>query len=197
MTVDCHEADLQGRGTSESFTIDLAAKTATRVEPIPEGAKSASGMVSLAFVSPLYVSVEATDGIPRLTTADLMLYTDAASYHAPNYTQEGTLVVSHDADWDETRCDLPPTMETGKLAFDREAIFGETTWNVLATSDAGAGNRYDTTLYRAMVGGTCYQIVTTVHSASDWTDVDMDAIAASQKVTQALLDQAVASVSFR
>lgn len=197
VTVDCAEADLQGRGTSESFVIDFAAKTATRVEPIPEGASNASGAVSIAYVSPLYQPSQIPEGVPQLATADLSLYTDAASYHAPNYSQEGTLVVSHDATWDKARCDLPPTMETGKLAFDRTETFGGNTWNVMDVSDAGAGNRYDTTLYLTFANGVCYQVATTLHSASDWTDVDLDAIAASQKATRELLNAAARSVSLK
>lgn len=187
LTVDCREADMQGRGTTESFAIDLVAKTATRVDPVPDVATSESGLVSVAYASPLYVPAGVMDGVPRLATVDVALYTDAASYRAPNYSQEGTLVVSHEA-WNDLECNTPPA-ESGKDAFEPLTLNG-VEWGVVRYADAGAGNRYDVALARTMFGGTCYQLATVVHAASDWTDVDMDAIAQSQDDTKERLETA-------
>lgn len=46
-----------------------------------------------------------------------------------------------------------------------ETING-TTYTVLRSSDAGAGNRYDTTSYRSLRGNQCYAVEYTVHSTN-------------------------------
>jgi|GEM_PF-3846463 hypothetical protein len=117
------------------------------------------------------------------------LKSEQASYHPMNYSQDEWFVVST-SDSDEESC----------LNFDSETTT-DTTINGVAfskteRSDAGAGNRYDTTIYRSHRDGTCYEIQTTLHYASDFTDVDQGAMDESQAEANAMLQEAVDSFRF-
>lgn len=129
-----------------------------------------------------------------LATVDMALGSELSTYNPINYSQDGRVVVAHEKRSSDACFTVPET--AGEATFATEETFGNATWKVATFSGAAAGSRYDTTLYRAMRKGTCYEIVETIHYASDWTDVDMAAIENSLDELHALLDSVVKTFTF-
>ncbi len=123
------------------------------------------------------------------------LYTDAAAYHPTNYSQDGRVIVSKAA-IDETKCFTAPDVGQ-KTTFANPVTINGVTWKQLSFSDAGAGNRYESTVYRTFNGGTCYEIVQSLHYASDFNNIDNKAMEASQQAMRDELKSVVNTVTLK
>lgn len=162
---------------------------------IPSGWETSTNeRVSVSYPSSLktYQAME-----PYFFLADnlVSLYTDAASYHPTNYSQDGRIVVSKEA-IDEGKCYTAPDVGTDKTFGDEIAING-VEWKQLSVSDAGAGNRYESTIYCTFNTGVCYEIVQSLHYASDFTGIDNAAMETSQKEMRDVLKRVVATVTLK
>lgn len=140
-------------------------------------------------------SEEAPEGFHYLPTLRISLYSDAANYHPINYSQDGWIIIDSDT-LTESQCFTPPEIG-GAVAFDKTATINGVTWKMMSYSDAGLGNRYETDLYRTMRDGECYEIVSTLHYASDFTDLDELAMAYSQESMRAQMSAIVYTVAFK
>jgi hypothetical protein len=129
-----------------------------------------------------------------LSTINMALYSDRSSYRPTNYSQDGRIVVASEPMGSDT-CFIVPDV-AGQTTFSEEETFGNATWKIARFSDAAMGSRWDTTLYRTMRKGTCYEMVETLHQSSDWTDVDERAIKKSKDELRALLDSVVKTFVF-
>lgn len=123
------------------------------------------------------------------------IYTNDATYKAANYSQDGRLIISKAAG-DETTCFTAPEI-AGNKPFGGDILLSGTAWRSVSFSDAGAGNRYETTVYRTYAAGNCYEIATTLHYASDFTGLDLKAVASSQLSMTSLLQAVVATVRLK
>lgn len=97
-----------------------------------------------------------------------------AEYFAPNYNQESIIVVGTIPNSED--CSKPA--DTNLQPQGEKEITGNT-FTVFTSQDAGAGNRYDTTIYRTVNNQICYEIAQTVHTSSDWNGIDTAAADAS------------------
>ncbi len=147
--------------------------------------------VSLAYPDSL-VLAEAREPYYFLPNVIASLYTDKASYNPMNYSQDGRVVVSS-ASIDELACYTAPDLGSDKV-FDETVEMNGRTWKYIISSDAGAGNRYETKLYRLALNGMCYEIAESLHYASDWNEIDMDAATRSQEEMRAILTSVVETV---
>ena len=77
---------------------------------------------------------------------------------------DATLTVGHSADKDAiTNC--VSSQLGGSAEASSTATINGIAFTVFHSSDAGAGNLYDTTSYRALNGGQCYAVEYTIHSS--------------------------------
>ena len=86
-----------------------------------------------------------------------------------NLTSDGTYTFGYDAENRLTSASGAGT--TATYAFDAQGrrktkTVNGTTYTVLCSSDAAAGNRYETTSYRVVRNSQCYVIEYTVHSTA-------------------------------
>ncbi len=138
---------------------------------------------------------DAQEPYGRLSTESVAVAykTSEASYHPMNYSQDSWFVVSSQA-IDETACYAP--VGGVYLTFADQQTIGATTFKIASTTDAGAGNRYEQTVYRTYLSGTCWEIATTLHYASDFTDIDESAMNASQATARTELSDMVSTFRF-
>jgi hypothetical protein len=129
----------------------------------------------------------------HLSDVAIAYSTSEASYLQPNYSQDSWFVVSSQV-VDETACYASINGE--QLAFDDVRMIGATTFRVASATSAGAGNRYEQTLYRTYLNAICFEIATTLHYASDFTDIDEDAMNLSQAEARTMLDEMVQTFRF-
>ncbi|MEI6510565.1 MAG: hypothetical protein WCO25_00795 [Candidatus Uhrbacteria bacterium] len=144
-------------------------------------------------VAPDMVATTSQEPYNRLSDVAVAYSTDKASYHPINYSQSSWFVVSSQS-VDETACYA--SVDGGQLAFSDEQTIGATTFKVASATDAGAGNRYEQTIYRTYLNATCYEISTTLHYASDFTDIDESAMNASQATARTALSDMVSTFRF-
>lgn len=137
--------------------------------------------------------VSAGEPFSHLADVAIAYSTSEASYLQPNYSQDSWFVVSSQP-VDESACYASINGE--QLAFDDERMIGATTFKVASATSAGAGNRYEQVLYRTHLNGICFEIATTLHYASDFTDIDEDAMNASQAEARTMLDEMVSTFRF-
>jgi len=147
--------------------------------------------VSVAHPDSLILA-EAMEPYYFLPNVIASLYTDKASYKPMNYSQDGRVIVSF-ANIDEQACYTAPEVGSDKV-FDETAAMNGKNWKYISFSDAGAGNRYETKLYRLAQNGICYEIAESLHYASDWNEIDMDAATRSQQEMRAILKSVVETV---
>lgn len=121
----------------------------------------------------------------------LSLSSKKAEYFAPNYNQESILVISRIID---TASCLKPA--DTNLQSKGETMINGNTFNLFTSEDAGAGNRYYTTIYRILNEGSCTEIAQTVHTSSDWTNIDMAAVDASVASAQNVFEQMIETFRF-
>lgn len=162
---------------------------------VPDGWQAfQSGDISIAYPS-AFSFIEALEPYYFLPNVMLSLYTDAASYQRMNYSQDGRIVVSS-AELESDACYTPPDVGQSKT-FDGVISLNGATWRTVSFSDAATGHRYETTVYRIPHKGMCYEVVSTLHYASDWTDIDMAAAEQSQKEMRELLQDVVETVTVK
>lgn len=147
--------------------------------------------VTLAYPESLVIA-EAREPYYFLPNVIASLYTDNASYNPMNYSQDGRVIVSS-ASIDAQECYQSPSVSLDTV-FDEPVLINGREWRTISFSDAGAGNRYETKLYRLALNGMCYEIAENLHYASDWTEIDMDAVARSQQEMRAILTSVVETV---
>lgn len=140
--------------------------------------------------APGMVVTQAQEPFAHLADVAIAYSTSEASYLQPNYSQDSWFVVSSQA-VDETACYA--SINGDQLTFGDELIVGATTFKVASATSAGAGNRYEQTLYRTHIDDTCWEIATTLHFASDFTDIDEDAMNASQAEARTMLADMVST----
>mgnify|MGYP006919655060 CR=1 FL=1 len=119
--------------------------------------------------------------------------TSEASYLQPNYAQDSWFVVSSQL-VDETACYA--SLNGDQLAFNDAQMIGATTFRVASAVSAGAGNRYEQSVYRTHLNGICFEIATTLHYASDFNDIDESAMNASQDEARTMLANMVSTFRF-
>lgn len=165
----------------------------TEIEQVPPGmVKFDNGDVSF-FYDDSFEDGEAQEPYTFLDDTLVALRSEEASYVPMNFTQDQWIVVSRE-ELDEATCF--GGIENEQAAFDDVSTYNNVTFRVAAFEDAGAGNRYESTVHRTMYDGYCYEIATTLHYASDWTEVDQGAIDASLDAGRAMLGAAVQSFQF-
>lgn len=143
--------------------------------------------------SPYMAQTPSRDPYNQLTDVIVAYSTDRSAYQAVNYTQSAWFVVSSQP-ISEAACYEP--INGGQLAFAEEATIGATAFKVARATDAGAGNRYEQTLYRTYLNATCFEIATTLHYASDFTDIDEEAMNASQDEIRMMFEDMVQTFRF-
>lgn len=121
------------------------------------------------------------------------LQSDKQSYEPMNFSQDQWIVVSR-ADGDKAKCfeGIPSERALFDIAYESTG----TQFRVASFDGAAAGNRYESKVYRVYREGTCYEMATTLHYASDWTDVDESAMEASLEEGRMMLRDAVDSFRF-
>lgn len=146
-------------------------------------------------VEPSMKAVSAEEPYGQLgNDAVIVAYTtDKASYHPINYSQNSWFVVSSSSMTEDACFE---TEESGHSGFEDDQTIGATTFRIASSTDAGAGNRYEQTRYRTYLSGTCWEIATTLHYASDFTDVDETAMNGSQATARAELSDMVSTFQF-
>jgi hypothetical protein len=119
------------------------------------------------------------------------------NYYRPmNYSQDSWVAISsEDYEYLDTESCLNPGLGDASMIADGGVEIDGVTFTVWRSNDAGAGNRYEQTLYRTMIASTCYEIATTLHYASDWTDVDQQAINDSISSANEVFQQFTASLT--
>lgn len=137
--------------------------------------------------------ISAAEPFVHLADVAIGYTTNEARYLQPNYSQDSWFIVSSQV-LEEASCYASINGE--QLAFDDERAVGATTFKVASATSAGAGNRYEQTLYRTHIDGICFEIATTLHYASDYTDIDEDAMNASQAEARTMLDEMVQTFRF-
>ncbi len=125
--------------------------------------------------------------------ATFMVVPEYFSYHPLNYRQDAWLAVGATTMGKEA-CFAP--LSDGGKEFSDEEIIGGAKFRVATMDGAAAGNRYENTVYRTFRAGACFEMVTTLHYASDWTEVDEKAMKKVQDQGRALLKEAVATFRF-
>ena len=145
-------------------------------------------------VAPGMTETSAQEPYSQLATVEASYASDSASYHPINYSQNSWFLVSSE----KTGEDQCYVVKNGgqDTAFDDERTIGATTWKVATSNDAGAGNRYEQTLYRTYLDGTCWEMAATLHYASDFTDIDEAAMSASQGAARAELADMASTFRF-
>jgi len=162
----------------------------------PTTVSSADGIVTLTYSSPLSPTTDIYDGIVHLANVDATLHTDFSTYHVPNYSQDGTIMISRDTNLTGIECNAFP--EQGMKIASGFKELGGVQWEFASYSGTGMGSNYDSTSYRLfMPDNTCYDVSTLVHTSSDYNDVDQNAINASTQALASLLDQAVQTISVK
>jgi hypothetical protein len=131
--------------------------------------------------------VTAEDPYMKLGDEIVAFKNDEQSYKAPNFSQDTWFVVSSET-LDEDHCYVEE-----QYSFTHEQLIGGVSFHVATRSEAGAGNRYEATLYRTYQDGVCYEVATTLHYASDFTDIDQDAMDASLAAARLDLEKSVDS----
>jgi hypothetical protein len=148
---------------------------------------------SFTFTYPSdFARIEAQQPYYGLAHVEIALMSEQASYHPTNYSQDSWLVVSSDA-IAQAACFRPVE---GQAAFDGKKTVDGVEFRVASSTDAGAGNRYESNLYRTYRYGNCYEIATTLHWASDFNDLDEAAMNRSQDAARAALLRSVESFRF-
>jgi len=147
--------------------------------------------VTLEYPSSLVIA-EAMEPYYFLPNVIASLYTDKASYNPMNYSQDGRVIVSS-ANIDAQACYQSPSVSLDAV-FDEPIVINDKEWRTISFTDAGAGNRYETKIYRLARNGTCYEIAESLHYASDWNELDLDAVSASQQQMRAILKSVVETV---
>lgn len=171
------------------------APDAAILESVPAAAKTfvdPAGRFSFDY-SADFSRIEAQQPYYGLTQVAVALMSDQVSYHPMNYLQDSWFVVSRDA-IGEAAC-FQPTAD-GQIAFRGTRTIDGVAFKIASSTDAGAGNRYESNLFRAYRDGTCYEIATTLHYASDFTGLDETAMTNSQDEARAALEQMVESFHF-
>lgn len=145
-------------------------------------------------VAPGMVATSSQEPFNKLSDVAVAYTTDLASYHPINYSQNSWFVVSSQVG-DESQCFV---IQNGgrDTAFLDEQTIGATTWQIAKLNDAGAGNRYEQTIYRTYLNATCFEIATTLHYASDFNDIDEGAMNASQATARTELADMVSTFRF-
>ncbi len=130
----------------------------------------------------------------KLPDVAIAYTTNEASYHPINYSQNSWFVVSS-MRGDESQCFVIANVGQDTAFLDEQTI-GATTWQIAKLDDAGMGNRYEHSIYRTYLNGTCWEIATTLHYASDFTDIDESAMNASQATARTELSDMVSTFRF-
>jgi hypothetical protein len=125
-----------------------------------------------------------------LPTSIIILSSSTSAYTAPTYTQESIFSVSTDTKRDY--CYKDPTNGT---IIEKTLTSTIGTYYVTDTTDAGAGNRYHTKLYRILHSNQCFELALTVHSATDGNGIDFAAAELSQTAAMRQLEQMVGTFS--
>ncbi len=154
--------------------------------------KDPAGRFSITYPSS-WQQVSAEEPYHSLADNIVTVFTNEAEYHPINYVQDSWVAVSASA-MDEESCYAD--LFDGLVPFNHEQLIDDRPFKVARRDDAGAGNSYEQTLYRRAMDGVCYEIATTLHTASDWTDVDLEAIEQSQASARLELEQIVEMFRF-
>lgn len=175
----------------------VAPPSPTITQPIAIPTKSEQSLKSysddqLSFQYPTdFSAITAEQPYYFLSTPIIALSSNKSELIAPNYTQINIVVVSSTAD---TKNCLSSPQENATLVGKKEIRGNEFT--VYSVQDAGAGNHYDTTIYRTIQNQKCYEIAQTIHSSSDWNGIDIKTSDASISKAKEVLDQILLSVHF-
>jgi hypothetical protein len=118
------------------------------------------------------------------------LVSKKSTYFAPNYNQESIFVINK---LDDTKNCLAGDESSQSLG---EKVFNGVSFSAISLLDAGVGNRYDLTTYKTVHNQKCYEVAYTVHSSSDWNNVDMDAAQASVNERKKVLEEIMTTFTF-
>ncbi|MCR4311655.1 MAG: hypothetical protein NUV56_00055 [Candidatus Uhrbacteria bacterium] len=163
------------------------------VEPVPLGMKGYSSNGISFYYDDSFSKTNAEAPYTFLSDTVVALKSDEALYVVENFSQDQWFVISRET-MDEGSCF--GGIENEQAAFDDVSTINNVTFRVAAFEGAAAGNRYESTVYRTQKDGMCYEIATTLHYASDWTDIVQADMDASLNAGRAMLANAVGSFQF-
>lgn len=150
------------------------------------------GLFDFRFAPGMAVT-PASEPFTHLADVAVAYSTSEASYLQPNYSQDSWFVVSSQL-VDESACHA--SINGDQLKFSDDRMIGSTTFKVASATSAGAGNSYEQTLYRTHLDGICFEIATMLHYASDYNEIDEDAMNLSQAEARTMLDEMVSTFRF-
>lgn len=142
---------------------------------------------------PSMQNTQTQDPYYRLHNIVVTMTSAISDYQPMNYSQNEWFSVSWEA-VEEKTCFANP--DTGTAAFLERTTLNGIDFRVERSEDAGAGNRYEQKLYRTYRDNTCYEVATTLHYSSDWTDVDEAAMQRNQAKARLMLREMAGSFEF-
>lgn len=121
------------------------------------------------------------------------------AFPADAFSQEKTnfagawLTVSHRKDSTEARC---YAKIDGQGRMEQAWAFGGITYRVDETADAGAGNFYRSKVYRTLDRGTCFEVVTTLHTTNVANYADRTVKEFDPKEAESIFNQIMNTIAF-
>lgn len=83
-----------------------------------------------------------------------------------------------------------------KVKMDKTEEINGITFNVGTQNGVALGNTYESTVYRTIKDNTCYEVVLTIHTTSDWNNIDWNEIEKSKDQAKQTLNQILSTFKF-